>query len=122
MNTDPRTDAELNRIIAEWCGWKLIPSRDIYISGQLQAVPAEWESPNGDYYDELPNCCTDLNAMHEAENKILEDADTGYAYDCALNEVVQPLEDGLLNFMKLWHATARQRAEALVRVIEEAAK
>lgn len=117
-----RFDEELNRTIAEWMGWKLIPSHDIYISGQLQAVPEEWESSNGDYHDELPNYCRDLNACHEAEGKILEDADTGYAYDCELNVVCKVFEDGILTFKNMWHATARQRAEALVAVIESQQK
>ena len=66
-----RSDEELNRTIAEWEGWMFIPSRDIYISGQLQAVPEEWESPDGNYRDASPNYTSDLNACHEAKKKLL---------------------------------------------------
>ena len=64
-----------------------------------------------------PAYSTDLNAMHEAEKVILQNADTGYDYDCNMNVVCETWEDGVMNYMKLWHATAAQRAEAFLRTI-----
>lgn len=130
MNTDPRADTELNRIIAEWCGWKLIPSRDIYISGQLHAVPEEWESPNGDYHDELPNYCRDLNAVHEAELRLDDKLSRRFdghllrllgfdKFIVMFNDDGSSTEEFAEMCRLLRRATARQRAEALVRVIEE---
>ena len=118
MNTDQRTDEELNRVIAEWCGWMFIPARDIYISGQLQAVPEEWESPNGDYHDNLPNYCRDLNACHEAEMRLFLQGE-GEAGDPYVRRRYLHALDAITGDQ--WNtvsATARQRAEALVRVIE----
>lgn len=66
---------------------------------------------------EIPDYFNDLNAMHEAEKVILKNADTGYAYDCELNIEVGAFEDGVVNYMKLWHATATQRAEAFGRTL-----
>lgn len=114
-----RSDEELNRTIAEWEGWMFIPSRDIYISGQLQAVPEEWESPDGNYRDASPNYTSDLNACHEAEKKWCgqdgpEDGShprfqlSREVYNIAVPYGQQP-----------FRATARQRAEALVAVIEQ---
>jgi len=112
---DNRTDAEINRVIAEWCGWRLIPSHDIYISGQTQAVPEEWESPNGDYHDELPNYCGDLNACHEAESKLPVE----YQMKAAVYVYNNHRPKGAKASWTMYHAAARQRAEALVRTIEE---
>lgn len=67
--------------------------------------------------DEVPDYFNDLNAMHEAEKVILKNADAGYAYDYELNIEVGTFEDGVVNYMKLWHATAAQRAEAFGRTL-----
>jgi len=105
-------DEEINRVIAEQLGWT-----DIRVS-------ALWEdhqvlcglNPRGNTRA-VPNYCRDLNAMHEAEKVLLADADTGYEYDMELNGVCECWEDGIMNYMKLWHSTARQRAEAFLRTV-----
>lgn len=82
MNSDTRSDEELNRVIAEWCGWIAIHRPEIY--------EYNYKSPDGSFTNTLPNYCNDSNAMDEAER-------------------------GTAEIITL---TARQRAEALVAVIE----
>lgn len=122
-----RSDEELNRTIAVFMGYEYMENiqgtcgfyrlKDDNDWGTVIADPSLPLCRDGMRF--VPNFASDLNACHEAEGKILEDADTGYAYDCELNEVCGVFDDGILNFMKMWHATARQRAEALVAVIEQ---
>jgi hypothetical protein len=101
-----RTNEELNHIIAEWVRSK-IPD-----SGTSVAQFGPVESVD-------PRYCTDLNAMHEAEKKL-----TGVLYCRRLLEVIYPELTGLIvglhagYGMDILRATARQRAEALVMVIE----
>jgi len=116
MNTDTRSDEELNRVIAEWCGWKFVPSRDIYICGQLQAVPEEWVDPGSESYNAPPNYCRDLNACHEAEGK-LDDEQFDLFRWILWDAVKKPTINAW--FRAHLSAEARQRAEALVKVIEQ---
>lgn len=54
------SDQEINVAIAEACGWKW------EIRRSYRETPG-WYSPADHGPEELPNYCTDLNAMHEAE-------------------------------------------------------
>lgn len=94
------TDKQINAAIAKGCGWKHV--RSYY-----------WKNPNGlsmfewDIFD----YCNDLNAMHEAE-KILTDEQCVFVRDY--------LRERLENYPAsryIWHATARQRAEAFLRTL-----
>lgn len=99
--------------IAEACGWYRNGTK---CNGRFPA----YSHPEKDCrctVHQLPNYPGDLNDMHEAEKVLLKDADFGYKYDCELNIVVEAFEDGCVNYMKLWHATAAQRAEAFLRAI-----
>lgn len=86
-------EEEINKRIAEVCGWKL--------------EKHYWLTPEGceAFTWDIPDYCNDLNAMHEAE-KMLKEKQT-HAYACELNEKVW--------YWGLIHATARQRAEAFLR-------
>lgn len=121
MNPDKRIDEELNRVIAEWCGWKFVPEHDVSFSTPAgHVMPEGWTDPEGEPYSIPPNYCRDLNACHEAEGK-LELQQSG--------QFAEVLKSVVLETTKLpWvdagsfahiHATARQRAEAIVRVIEQ---
>ena len=100
-----RSDEELNRTIAEWEGWKFVPEHDVsFITPAGHAMPEGWTDPEGEPYSIPPNYCRDLNACHEAEGKL---------------DYIQQYEYADQLFMKLTFATARQRAEALVAVIEQ---
>jgi hypothetical protein len=86
------TNKQINIAIAEACGWK-----------EESFGPSWYESVT-----KMPDYCNDLNAMHEAE-KILSDQQAS-AYITTLCLEVQPEP-------KLYHATARQRAEAFLRTL-----
>jgi hypothetical protein len=93
------TDEQINRAIAEACGWKEGVERYVQNLPLMKAPP--------DY-------CSDLNAMHEAE-KVLTTFDEWDIYCVHLGDT-QP---------SCAKATARQRAEAFLRVMgkwEEVAK
>ena len=95
------TNHKINVAIAEACGW----TPDNRGLG--------WLSPHG-YYAPEPDYCSDLNAMHEAE-KVLTTFDEWDIYCVHLGDT-QP---------SCAKATARQRAEAFLRVMgkwEEEAK
>ena len=89
-------DLDINAAIAKICGWTEINVR--HRSGRV---------PNANYigHEFLPDYCTDLNVMHEAE-KMLNPAQ---------------IEDYVILVMGFSHepifATARQRAEALLRML-----
>ncbi len=93
------TDAELNRRIAEKCGW-------IYYDG--------WHHPDG--RDELPFYTTDLNACHEMEGTMTP---VGAAeYVATLIGLIHEVDADYFNRItwehgwEVCHATARQRAIA----------
>lgn len=114
--SDPRSNDKFNRIIAEWCGWHSIID-DEY--GPLRGCrPGEVVVP-GFIFTDIPNYCVDLNEVHEAENKWCDQSgpdDAGshrYRYAAELYRITVPID------RQPFRATARQRAEALVKVIEE---
>lgn len=90
---DTRTDDELNRIIAEWAGWN--PAGFIH-----------WKDG--------PDYCNDLNAIQTTERK-LKGGSAALYVDKLCDTAMESPENELPLFLS---ATARQRAEALVAVIE----
>ena len=69
---------EINKAIAEFCGWKH------EFNGNHEDPEWYWIPPyDPDGCDDAPNYYEDLNAMHEAESK-LNDVD----YDAYWNEIV----------------------------------
>jgi hypothetical protein len=117
------TPSHINAVIAEWMGWKRREDLD-YVTG-IPTKPdisrAQVFERNGEIlrHDGLPDYYRDLNAVHEAEGK-LRDGDV-QTFEAHLNAVIAKgccvCDFSLLPGDKLWHATAAQRAEALVRVI-----
>ena len=106
------TQEQKRILIAEACGYE-------ERGGGPEGIYYTHDDRDGEFLvDNLPDYFNDLNAMHEAEKMILKNADTGYVYDCELNIEVGAFEDGVVNYMKLWHATAAQRAEAFGRTLE----
>ena len=65
-------------------------------------------------YEQSPNFCNDLNAMHEAEKTLEGRLQNGFVYE--LRWITES---------KFWgdfghcHATARQRAEAFLRTLDK---
>lgn len=92
--------------IAEACGWKC-------------------ESP-----EDLPDYLNDLNAMHDAEETLSDEANSAgggsyysqrMRFSERLNHVVNPSSymggSGFANLFPHVHATAKQRAEAFLRTL-----
>lgn len=67
----------------------------------------------------IPDYLNDLNGMFSAEEWINEDSNRGYQYDMALCKVVKAYEgiNEPCNHLRLYHATAAQRAEAFLRTL-----
>ena len=104
MNSD-----QINAAIAQACGWT-----DVHLSvGAMYGFPTERKiagiPPNRCTHNECPNYCSDLNAMHDAEEMLGSEA-LFEAYYLKLYDVTHST---------LWpiRATARHRAEAFLRVM-----
>lgn len=116
MNKDTRTDQELNRIIAEWVGFKIH-----WLDDWRERCITE---PDGDKYSPsdpkvnltgmLPPYSTNLNAIHEAEKKLNDHQSIKYVDRLWLLPKINPA----VSVIHVIRATARERAEALVAVIE----
>lgn len=114
-------DDEINRAIAEACGWR--KEDGVYM----------WEANGIDCtYPELWDWCNDLNAMHEAEKTLLTNTKERGPYSFTWKKYLSELFQIILDDQKKnnsqrmtemivpkWipHATARQRAEAFLRTI-----
>ena len=115
------TDQELNFELARKRGWTIAPSK---------AGPAQWvcqQERDGDSWfsvDIVPDYCGNLNEIHEAWKQEIEGTDLDDEYDFQLGCIVcgkdpkrvsgcgtYELESAAVN------ATARQRAEALLRTL-----
>ena len=103
------TDHKINVAIAEACGWTEFHTEDFTEMG----VPCfvQMALPPGFIHIEnsmpLPNYCNDLNAMHEAEDELSGNQYMVYA------TILDSVEGSLFGI----RATARQRAEAFLRVL-----
>jgi len=94
------TDEQINKAIAEACGWRV----ERLWTGEPHGKPIGEQGP----FRELPDYCNDLNAMHEAEKVLI---DLGWAvldYDEELFLIIPA---------RKWNATARQRAEAFLKTL-----
>jgi len=106
------TNKQINAAIADACGWKLQGSQ------KHQEATKGWQfghtfaiDPSGKLISRnaIPDYCTDLNAMHEAE-KVLQ------------NQFTPMIEEAYWRNLQ-WvkphpiYATARQRAEAFLRTL-----
>lgn len=119
------TDKEIRTAIAEACGWKFCPSKDNPLTGN--AEPDVWVDPFGNkfWYDmptHLPDYLNDLNAMHEAAMCLRENHPLKYVhYTAAITALVAKFNSDLENRYSIsaHDATARQRADAFVQIIEK---
>ena len=103
---------QINIAIAETCGWTID-----------ERIPLkEKESATGRW---IPDFCNDLNAMHEAENKLtpFQRIKHGHFLQEILNETVvgfvSNYESQLKSLSRMASAPARQRAEAYLRTIKK---
>lgn len=118
------TDLELNIKIAEKCGLaRILPLKrttrkgkedpngvKLWYCDQHHGGAAEWA--------EVPNYCKDLNAMHRAEQFLATYPSAEWNnYIMALHAVTGSNPDGkLTEIARIVNSSARQRAEAFVRV------
>jgi hypothetical protein len=86
------TNEQINAAIATECGWK-VDKRGL-----------GWLSPKG-CYTEPPDYCTDLNAVHDAEQTL------------SPKEFVTYIEEVMELYYEPMRANARQRAEAFLRTL-----
>jgi hypothetical protein len=120
------TNEEINKAIAEACGWKywhndvetmLLHPKETWPESKYHRKVHGMRSGTGKMpiqdFSGLPNYCTDLNAMHEAENKLLTGA-TGELKRCWLEHLTRAATVGGTSAEC---ATAAQRAEAFLRAI-----
>jgi hypothetical protein len=91
------SEQEINEAIAEACGRERDPDGGWYPDNGLRVGTQA-----------IPDYCTDLNAMHEAE-KVLTIIEQGHYWD-HLKDLTDEGFDQL-------HATARHRAEAFLRTV-----
>lgn len=110
------TDEQINRAIAEACGWTQIHVKDFSEMGvpcfMTMGLPPKFIHIEN--AQALPNYCGDLNAMHEAE-KTLE----GYLQNGFVYELRWITESKFWGDFGHCHATARQRAEAFLRTLDK---
>ena len=106
------TDQEINKAIAEACGWKEV---EPWLNGDRCFELNQ--SACGYQIGDLPDYCNCLNAMHEAE-KMLADEDW-IEYHAILRKIFGPIRN-----VPAWgkwdlHLTARQRAEAFLKTVDK---
>jgi hypothetical protein len=104
------TDEEINKAIAEACGWQFKEVFESSFSDPSKKVSRgkKWHSPTG-YQTNLPDYCNDLNAMHEAEKQ------AGMKVIKGMRFWLYEMTDQMLAH----HATARQRAEAFLKTTQQ---
>lgn len=99
------TDQEINVAIAVASGWKNVREEDGWwnVRPDGKRFPSFQNSDHG-----MPDCCNDLNAMHEAEKTLLKD--DNHAHGCYCSYLFERVDNCMC-------ATARQRAEAFLKTI-----
>jgi hypothetical protein len=103
------TDEQINQRIAEACGWRWDQGYRWKDSSGLSAFA--WD---------IPDYCTDLNAMHEAEEVLVQNNNWRIGeYEARLFSSVGEMNNlsSSRGVRLCFHATARQRAEAFLRTL-----
>jgi hypothetical protein len=113
-------DQEINIAIAEACGWKKIFHEDELADEQVWYLGERKDLNHarccGSHnYVQLPGYTTDLDAMHEAERVLLVSQVTEEGWENRLR--YEKHIENLIASPWIWHATARQRAEAFLRTL-----
>jgi len=105
------TNEEINKVIAEYCGWK----REF--NGDDEDPEWYWIPPNNPDGNGIPpDYCNDLNEMHEAEKTLSRGQNYYqlYGFGFYINTLTQ-----ICYQQHILTATASQRAEAFVRTIDK---
>ena len=104
------TDEQINAAIARECGWECL-APDVWHHG----IVGYSKHTHGVVRTKIPDYCTDLNAMHEAEEVLAEIQ--WFYYLNELYNVVRLPNQPELQMKQAVHSTARQRAEAFLRTL-----
>lgn len=111
------TEKEINIKIHKALGWVFVPSHDLYISGQLQAIPETWTSEEGDVSEGPEPYCRDLNAIRNAELLLTDEQYNEFCIHlcglqdaCCYPPTLEQLRKGI-------SAGPRERAAAFVKAI-----
>jgi len=104
------TDEQINRAIAEACGWTEIQGCTCW-DHVFRGKP-----PNENQLKHIQDYCNDLNAMHNAE-KVLCDKLNQYGNMLRNMTLATLANEGDKPVYYIWHATARRRAEAFLRTL-----
>ena len=99
------TDEQINAAIAEACGWTNVSAR--HRSGRCPGADELYVG-----HEFLPDYCSDLNAMAEAEKTIFPYYATVYA-----NKLARATKADYSDDTEYFCATARQRAEAFLMAL-----
>lgn len=104
------TNEQINLAVLEATGWRQKSSH--------MGLATVWVDPSGNKQENFPDYCNDLNATHEAE-EILASEEQCSIFARELAILVKGFaHDPFLGVSSyIWHATARQRAEAFLRTI-----
>lgn len=109
------TDEEINIAIAEACEEINIPTAEAF-----------WQKPDKrglgwlsqhEYYEPSPDYCNDLNAMHEAEEKLVFSERKLFRYWLQKVKSSALGNDVMIAIDECVHSTARERAEAYLRTL-----
>lgn len=107
------TPEQQRTAIAKWMGWQKHSTPEVSELWYRKGVPFVLKR-------DLPDYLRDLNAMHEAEAKLLEGYDISDPYN-SLPDQWEAYVYWLAHLTPLGfqdHATAPQRAEALLRALD----
>jgi hypothetical protein len=121
------SESEINVAIAELCGWKKAEGYAIEQEVECWCDAKGFWYPTGHWVNYKagtpPPFCTDLNAMHEAERSHIrgnEEEEDLFILKIKSTQIGEDLHDtdelATCDYFLIANATARQRAEAFLRV------
>lgn len=99
------TDNEINIAIAQVSGYT---QEEPWLNGR--ECWSHKDHPSHVGFDEIPDYCNDLNAMHEAEKTLFPHRMHTYC------DYLRNCADGTFEWYRI-HTTARQRAEAFLKTL-----
>jgi hypothetical protein len=105
------TNEQKQITIAEACGWEILDAPLLYGDFACYA-----KDSSGQEFPGIPDYLTDLNAMHEAEDRLTDGQCQRYI--SALIDVVQAEStEDYREVFAIAHATAAQRADAFIKTL-----
>lgn len=114
-HTQPDNDT-INRDIAEWRGWKFIPSHDVQVGHVFRAVPEYWIDQSGEIANDIPSFTNSHDACAEALQNMSAEQLNEYDYALTKSWLGDPSSN---RFQRRIHlATPAQKALAIWRVVK----